>query len=82
MVLYCLHCTVLPAGEWPRKYSANKEPSYGRLVQHLYRVYDYDSCVEAQLKVWLAKFVLSKNPGALSFCCCCNTSNSGKRGLG
>jgi hypothetical protein len=30
----------------------------------VYRLYDYDSCVEAQLKIWLAKHVLSRNnPG-------------------
>lgn len=43
----------------------NRAP-YARLVSHLYRLWDYDSCVEAQLKIWLAKHLLNRNnPGAI-----------------
>lgn len=52
------------AGELPKRYNANNRPSYGRLINHLYRVWDYDSCVEAQLKIWLARHLLGRNnPG-------------------
>jgi hypothetical protein len=46
----------------PRRYNTNNNrPSFARLTSHLYRLYDYDSCVEAQLKIWLATHLLRKN---------------------
>jgi hypothetical protein len=49
----------------PKRYNMNNHPSYGRLVNYLYRLWDYDSCAEAQLKIWLAQHILARNnPGA------------------
>lgn len=56
--------TCVFAGKLPRRFNANNRAPYARLVSHLYRLWDYDSCVEAQLKIWLAKHLLNKNnPG-------------------
>lgn len=49
------------SGELPRRYNGLNTPSYARLVNHLYRLWDYDSCVESQLKIWLAKHLLQRN---------------------
>lgn len=49
------------AGQLPTRFNANNKAPYARLVSHLHRLWDYDSCVEAQLKVWLAKHLLAKN---------------------
>jgi hypothetical protein len=52
---------LLFAGEMPKRYNSNNRPSYARLVNHLYRLWDYDSCVESQLKIWLARHLLDRN---------------------
>jgi len=33
---------------------------YSRLVSQLYRIWDYEMCEEAQLKVWLAHHLLAR----------------------
>lgn len=67
------------AGDMPKRYNVNNHPSYGRLVNYLYRIWDYDSCAEAQLKIWLAQHILTRNnPGAYTTAnSCCNDTSSG-----
>lgn len=54
------------AGATARRFDVSKPAPYSRLVSHLHRVWDYKSCPEAQLKVWLAYHLLAKeNTGVL-----------------
>lgn len=53
-----------PAGKKPHRYDYGLSPSYARLVNFTERLWDYDSCAEAQLKIWLARHLLaSENSG-------------------
>lgn len=56
---WCLLCC-LAAGKMPVRYNTKLLPSYARLVNFTERVWDYESCVEAQLKIWLARHLLAK----------------------
>lgn len=51
------------AGKKPVRYNDAITP-YARLVNHTERLWDYDSCAEAQLKIWLARHLIaSENSG-------------------
>jgi hypothetical protein len=51
------------AGKKPVRYNDAITP-YARLVNHSERLWDYDSCTEAQLKIWLARHLIaSENSG-------------------
>jgi hypothetical protein len=59
------HSTPLYTGYMPRKFDAQEPASYGRLVNHLQRLWQYEACDEAVLKVWLAHHLLAReNTGA------------------
>jgi hypothetical protein len=46
-------------GALPRKYNVKQPTAYALLVNHVRaRLWDYDACVESQLKVWLAHHLL------------------------
>lgn len=59
-----------PAGSMPKKFSSQEVPSYARLVNFVTeRLWDYDSCEEAQLKIWLARHLLAtENTGEAGLC--------------
>lgn len=70
LTLADLHCAVLCCvllrlpGYIPCINYATHQARFACLVAHLQRPWDYTSCVEAQLKVWLAHYLLSAaNPG-------------------
>lgn len=46
-------------GKKPQRYDYIVPPSYARLVNFTERLWDYDSCPEAQLKIWLARHLLA-----------------------
>lgn len=52
-----LHVTA--PGKKPQRYDYIIPPSYARLVNFTERLWDYDSCAEAQLKIWLARHLLA-----------------------
>lgn len=54
---------LLLSGRNPQRYAGDM-PSYARLVNFTERLWDYGSCVEAQLKIWLARHLIaSENSG-------------------
>lgn len=70
MTVYPLPLVHLLAGAMPAKFNVHWGASYGRLVSHLQRLWDYDSCDEARLKVWLAHHLLAReNTGEASYEC-------------
>jgi hypothetical protein len=55
-------------------YATHQAP-FACLFAHLQRLWDYSSCVEAQLKIWLAHYLLAAaNPGGCT--CSCPTTFS------
>lgn len=59
-VPFCCMCT----GKKPVRYNTAQLPSYARLVNFTERLWDYESCAEAQLKIWLARHLIaSENSG-------------------
>lgn len=59
MWLFTHTATLLPythnTGVPPCAFAPNQPVPYTRLVNHVQRLYDYDSWVEEQLEIWLAK---------------------------
>jgi len=44
----------------PKRFASQEAPCYARLVNFVTeRLWDYDSCEEAQLKIWLARHLLA-----------------------
>eukprot|EP00775_Hariotina_reticulata_P002693 gene2693-2993_t len=53
-----------PAGFMAARVSADRAMPYARFVSHLARLWEYNSCPEAQMKTWLARHLLALgNPG-------------------
>jgi hypothetical protein len=76
-------CAFPLAGKKPVRYNDAITP-YARLVNHTERLWDYDSCAEAQLKIWLARHLIaSENSGegyrVAGWLCECRRSLSRKR---
>jgi hypothetical protein len=44
----------------PRKYDPQEPTTYSRLVTYLQRLWDYEACDEAALKIWLAHHLLAR----------------------
>lgn len=59
--------TCLHAGKKPQRYDYIVPASYARLVNFTERLWDYDSCAEAQLKIWLARHLLASENSGTNF---------------
>lgn len=68
---------LLPAGFMPCLPLADAAVSFSRLVCHLQRVWDYESCDEAALKIWLAQHLIARGNEGESPSCAGNLSWSG-----
>ena len=53
-------CFVCGPERMPVRYNVKHMPTYARLVNFTERIWDYSSCVESQLKIWLARHLLAK----------------------
>lgn len=61
---------VFAAGVRGRQFDASKSAPYSRLVNHLQRLWDFEACEVAQLKVWLAHRLLARENTGVALLVC------------